>query len=97
LGGHEGLEKIVAQYYQFVLTDERINSFFLDNVSDISKLHSTFLQFLIALFGGPNNYKGLDMHALHKNMAIKKGDFDTNWEHLESSFLILKINRQTIS
>lgn len=29
LGGHDKLEKMVAQFYQFVLCDDRINSFFL--------------------------------------------------------------------
>jgi len=29
IGGHDQLEKMVAQFYQFVLSDERINYFFL--------------------------------------------------------------------
>ncbi len=71
LGGHDKLEKIVAQFYQYVLADERINYFFLENVSDIVKLHSTMVQFLTFLFGGPNHYKGPDMVSLHKNMPIR--------------------------
>lgn len=61
VGGHDQLEKMVAQFYQFVLSDERINYFFLENVSDIPKLHSTMVQFLTFLFGGPNHYKGPNM------------------------------------
>jgi len=56
---------MVAQFYQFVLSDDRINSFFLENVSDIPKLHSTMVLFLTFLFGGPNHYKGPNMVKLH--------------------------------
>ena len=41
VGGHENLTRIVAQFYQHILADDRINSFFLENVSDIVKLHTT--------------------------------------------------------
>ena len=71
IGGHDQLEKMVAQFYQYILTDDRINSFFLENVSDIPKLHSTMVLFLTHLFGGPNHYSGPDMVTLHKNMPIK--------------------------
>jgi hemoglobin len=56
VGGHDKLEKIVAQFYQYVLNDDRINDFFLNNVSDIPKLHSTMVLFLTNLFGGPDHY-----------------------------------------
>jgi hemoglobin len=72
VGGHDKLEKIVAQFYQYILTDDRINYFFLENVSDIPKLHSTMVLFLTHLFGGPNHYTGPDMYKLHKNMPIRQ-------------------------
>jgi len=70
---------MVAQFYQYVLTDERINSFFLENVSDIPKLHSTLVQFLTHLFGGPDHYKGPNMVKLHEKMPIKQIHFDITW------------------
>jgi hemoglobin len=70
IGGHDKLEKIVAQFYQYVLSDDRINYFFLEYVSDIPKLHSTMVQFLTQLFGGPSHYKGPDMYNLHKHMPL---------------------------
>jgi len=79
IGGHDQLEKMVAQFYQYVLTDERINSFFLENVSDIPKLHSTLVQFLTHLFGGPDHYKGPNMVKLHEKMPIKQIHFDITW------------------
>ena len=97
IGGHDQLEKMVAQFYQFVLSDERINYFFLENVSDIPKLHSTMVQFLTSLFGGPSHYKGPDMVTLHKNMPIKYIHFDITWEHMESAFLVFKIHKDLIA
>jgi len=53
VGGHENLTRIVAQFYQHILADDRINYFFLENVSDIVKLHTTMENFLSQLFDGP--------------------------------------------
>ncbi len=66
------MTKIVAQFYQHILADDRINYFFLENVSDIVKLHTTMELFLCEIFDGPKGYKGPDMISLHKNMKIKK-------------------------
>ena len=53
VGGHDNLERIVAQFYQQILADDRINYFFLDRVSDIVELHSTMESFLSQLLDGP--------------------------------------------
>jgi hemoglobin len=87
----------VAQFYQYVLSDERINYFFLENVSDIPKLHSTMVQFLTALFGGPNHYQGPDMYTLHKNMPLRQEHFHLTWQHMESAFLVFKLDRELIA
>ena len=97
IGGHDKLEMMVAQFYQFCLGDERINYFFLENVSDIPKLHSTMVQFLTGLFGGPNHYKGPDMISLHKHMPIKHEHYEITWEHMESAFLVFKLDRELIA
>jgi hemoglobin len=96
LGGHDRLEKIVAQFYQFVLSDERINSFFLENVSDIVRLHSTMVLFLTHIFGGPNHYEGPAMKKLHERMPIEPIHFDITWEHMESAFLVFKVPKTLI-
>ena len=54
------------------------------------------VQFLTGLFGGPNHYKGPDMVTLHKNMPIKKIHFDITWEHMESAFLVFKLDKELI-
>jgi truncated hemoglobin YjbI len=87
----------VAQFYQYALNDESINSFYLENVSDIPKLHSTMVLFLTHLFGGPNHYKGPNMYELHKNMHIPRDVYDRNWGHMESAFLVYKLDKALIA
>jgi hemoglobin len=87
---------MVAQFYQYILNDDRINSYFLENVSDIPKLHSTMVLFLTHLFGGPNHYTGPEMKTLHKNMPIKQEHFDITWEHMDSAFRVFKVGTETI-
>lgn len=96
VGGHDQLEKIVAQFYQYALADERINSFYLENVSDIPKLHSTMVQFLTHLFGGPNHYNGPDMKTLHQHMHIPGEVYELNWEHMQNAFLVFKVEKEVI-
>lgn len=54
------------------------------------------VQYLTFLFGGPNHYNGPDMYTLHKNMPIKQVHFDNTWEHMESAFLVFKLDKELI-
>ena len=86
----------MAQFYQHALADDRFNSFWLENVSDIPKLHDTVTLYLIGKFGGPNNYKGPDMVSLHKNMAIKECHFQMYWEHMTTALRLYNIPEDVI-
>ncbi len=86
----------MAQFYQHILADDKINYFFLDNVSDIVKLHTTMELFLSQLFDGPNGYTGPDMISLHKDMKIKREHFDNTWEHMEAAFLYYGVAKSLI-
>lgn len=96
VGGEENLKRIVAQFYQHILADDRINGFFLENVSNIGKLHTTLKVYLSQLFEGPQEYKGPDMRTMHKHMKIKKRHFDITWEHMEAAFLFHGVSRELI-
>jgi truncated hemoglobin YjbI len=86
----------VAQFYQYVLCDDKVSEFFLENVSDIPKLHSTMVLFLTHLFGGENHYKGPNMVELHKNMKIKIMHFDVTWDHMHAAFKYFNIEEVLI-
>ena len=61
---------MVADFFQSVLNDDRINKYYIDNVSDIPKLHTTLIQKFSYILGGPNLYSGEDIKNIHKNMHI---------------------------
>jgi hypothetical protein len=67
------------------LADDRFNSFWLENVSDIPKLHDTVTYYLVGKFGGRNKYTGPDMLSVHKNMAIKEWHFELYWEYMSQA------------
>ena len=54
IGGRKVLEQIVCDFYQTILCDDKINIFYIENVSEISNLHHLMFQFQMMLFGGPN-------------------------------------------
>ena len=70
---------MVADFYQSALKDDRINQYYIDNVSDIAGLHTTLTQFLSFVLGGPNLYTGRNLVEIHKNMPITSQDYDYNW------------------
>lgn len=82
LGGRRPIELIVDQFYQTILADDRINVFYIENVSQISELHHSVTDFFSQMFGGPALYKGKDMVSAHKHMKIEKYHFDTVWGHM---------------
>ena len=53
--------------------------------------------FLTHLFGGPNHYTGPNMLELHKNMHIPRDVYDRNWGHMESAFLVYKLDKALIA
>ena len=61
VGGYRVIELMVADFYQSALKDDRINQFYIENVSDIAGLHTTLTQFLCFIFGGPNVYTGRNL------------------------------------
>jgi hemoglobin len=62
LGGRQSIELMVADFYQSMLNDDDLNTFYIENVSEISDLHYTQTHFMVMLVGGPNFYKGRNMY-----------------------------------
>ncbi|MGJ0510073.1 MAG: group I truncated hemoglobin [Methylocystis sp.] len=75
LGGEKAVNAAVELFYRNVLADGRLARFFEDVDMDqqIAKQRS----FLTMVFGGPNNYTGLDMRNGHKKL-VEKGLNDSH-------------------
>ena len=80
LGGEAAVNAAVDKFYERVLADDRINSFFegLDMVAQANKQKA----FLTMVFGGPNNYSGKDMRAGHAHLGLTDEHFDAVVENL---------------
>ena len=67
LGGQDAVNAAVDIFYRKVLSDDRISKFFED--TDMEKQAQKQKAFLTMVFGGPNNYTGLDMREGHKHLV----------------------------
>ncbi|MCM8537861.1 MAG: group 1 truncated hemoglobin [Lentisphaeraceae bacterium] len=75
LGGADAVNAAVDIFYRKVLADDRINRFFED--VDMERQAQKQKAFLTMVFGGPNNYTGLDMRNGHKHL-VKMGLDDSH-------------------
>ena len=87
LGGAEGVDAAVENFYRKVLVDDRVNYFFED--VDMDQQIAKQKGFLTMVFGGPNHYTGLDMRKGHAHL-IKRG---LNDSHVD---VILELLGQTL-
>ncbi len=69
IGGQAAVDAAVDKFYRRVLADDRICEFF-DGV-DMVKQAAKQKAFLTMVFGGPNNYTGLDMKAGHAHLVAR--------------------------
>ncbi len=69
IGGQPAVEAAVELFYRKVLTDERISRFFDDIDMDVQIGKQK--AFLTMVFGGPNQYSGLDMRRGHERLVAK--------------------------
>jgi hemoglobin len=69
IGGEAAVDKAVDIFYRKVLADDRVNEYF-DGV-DMDKQANKQKAFLTMVFGGPNNYTGMDMREGHKHLVAR--------------------------
>jgi hemoglobin len=75
LGGENAVNTAVDIFYRKVLSDDRVNYFFV-NV-DMDKQIQKQKGFLTMVFGGPNSYTGKSMREGHRHL-IEKGLNDSH-------------------
>ncbi|MDU9050550.1 MAG: multiheme c-type cytochrome [Candidatus Electrothrix sp. Rat3] len=77
LGGQSAVDGAVALFYRKVLADSRVNGFFKD--IDMNRQIRMQRGFLTYAFGGPNNYSGNDLRAVHAPL-VEKGLNDSHFD-----------------
>jgi hemoglobin len=83
LGGEEAIDAVVDEFYDRVLTDDRLEPYF-EGV-DTEALHDHQTKFISHVAGGPVEYDGRNMAAAHAHLGITGEDFDRVADHLDAS------------
>ncbi len=94
LGGEAAVKAAVDNFYEKVMADNRINSFFegVDMVAQAVKQKA----FLTMVFGGPNDYSGKDMRAGHAHLGLTDEHFDAVVENLGNTLKELGVSDDDI-
>lgn len=98
LGGAAAVDAAVDIFYRKVLLDDRISHFF-EGV-DMDKQANKQKSFLTMVFGGPNQYTGMDMRNGHKHlvaMGLNDSHVDAVIEDLGATLAELGVGADDIA
>jgi hemoglobin len=73
VGGGPAIRAVVDRFYELVLQDERLVSFFTDSNLTQLKRHQVLL--ISQVLGGPASYDGRDLRTAHSGLQISSADF----------------------
>jgi hemoglobin len=94
LGADVGITKAVDEFYQRVVADPDLASFF--SGVDMPTLRRHQVAMLSAATGGPAQYTGRDMETAHAGLGITDAHFDRVVEHLAGTLADLGVDNETI-
>ena len=92
LGGETAIAAVVDDFYERVLADERLAHFFAETDMEKQRAHQT--QFLSAVAGGPVEYTGEDMAAVHARLEIDDADVDAIATRLEETLVAFDVDER---
>jgi len=82
-GGIKTVEKIIAEFYQEILSRETLAHYFSN--TDVDRLISHQVQFLSYLLGGPVKYEEKSLKDIHAHFKISIAVFDEVVEILSTA------------
>jgi nitric oxide dioxygenase len=85
IGGEEVVRNVHQRFYDFIYNDDYIGQFFFHRARELVVTKQT--QFMVAAFGGPNNYKGEPPAFLHMHMYITQEMADIRNIYLQKAIL----------
>eukprot|EP00397_Hematodinium_sp_SG-2012_P029723 GEMP01031428.1.p1 GENE.GEMP01031428.1~~GEMP01031428.1.p1 ORF type:complete len:440 (-),score=89.11 GEMP01031428.1:814-2133(-) len=80
LGGENAISAVVEEFYNTLLSDDRVKRFFATTNMYQLKRHQK--AFLTVAFGGPSAYTGKDLRSVHADLGIAEDDFNAVAEDL---------------
>ena len=73
VGGGAAIRVVVDRFYELVLSDERLATYFTD--TDLPRLKRHQVLLISQVLGGPANYDGRDLQQAHSGLEISREDF----------------------
>ncbi len=89
LGGEASIDAAVEEFYERVLADEELESFFTK--TNITRLKRRQKDFFTTALGGPDIYKGRDMKKAHAHLPIEERHFAKVANHLVETLQSLDV------
>jgi len=83
IGGREAVEQAVDVFYEKVLADDLVSSFF--EGTDMGRQRGKQKAFLSYAFGGPAQYTGKDMRESHSHLDLGEEHFIAIASHLQGT------------
>ena len=80
IGGGRAVSAVVDNFYERVLADSQLVSFFTG--VDMSRLKRHQVLLISQALGGPAEYDGRELHAAHAGLDISPDDFSRVVDHL---------------
>ncbi len=94
IGGQECIEKIVDDFYKFILADNSINHFFRNTDMEKQRRHQT--AFISYALGGSKGYTGRSMEKAHAGLNIQPEHTDAILQHLSQAMNLHGLSAQDI-
>lgn len=94
LGGQEGIGQLVQDMYQRVFDDPELAPFF-ENV-DAQRLKRMQTEFITSALGGPINYSGAELQAIHAGRGITEKHFARFVGHLADAMEARQIDQHDL-
>ena len=95
VGGLEGTDKLVVNFYNRVLADPELSSFFEHVAMD--KLHTMQREFFSAALDGPLSYTGKPIYQAHFGRGIERKHFAKFVDHLFGTLQTFDLNEREVS
>ncbi|CAM3816494.1 group I truncated hemoglobin [Mesobacillus zeae] len=94
IGGQEAVSKVVDVFYEKVLADPTVNTFFTDTDMEKQRRHQSL--FISWVLGGPNQYSGKSMAKAHEGMNLNEEHFGSIATHLAAALREFSVPEEDI-
>ncbi|MDF5722640.1 MAG: group 1 truncated hemoglobin [Rhizonema sp. PD37] len=92
LGGQQGIDQIVDEFYKRIMADSTLNPFFAH--TNMDKQRHQQATFFYKIFDGPDQYNGRTMETTHTGMNLQQPHFDAIVKHLNEAVAVRGLSRE---